>query len=266
MRTDRRRTRSTSWATSSRRTSPTTGATRASSSSRTTCSRRRTRGACPRTSTRCRAGPPSARAATRCRAPTRVTTPMRPSSWKQSRYRKLMDLDADDEVPEFDDPVYAWTDITHLLHENDVSWASYIFAGEEPDCDEIAGPIICTPGQAARAHVEHLEPPAQLRHGPGQRPARQHQADEGVRRGGRQRHARVGGVAHPQRRGQRAPPLEGERRAGLGDPRRQPDHEVGPLGVDGHLRDLGRLRRLLRPRRCHPRSTRTATASGSRAS
>ncbi|MBM3660659.1 MAG: phospholipase [Actinobacteria bacterium] len=73
--------------------------------------------------------------------------PDAPASWKQSRYRKLMDLGPDDEVPEFDEPVYAWTDITHLLHENDVSWASYIFAGEEPDCDEVTGPIICTPGK-----------------------------------------------------------------------------------------------------------------------
>jgi len=73
--------------------------------------------------------------------------PDAPASWKTSRYRKLMDLGPDDPVPDFDEPVYAWTDITQLLYEHDISWASYIFAGEEPDCDEIAGPIICTPGQ-----------------------------------------------------------------------------------------------------------------------
>lgn len=72
--------------------------------------------------------------------------PDAPASWKQSRYRKIMDLDAEDDVPEFDEPVYAWTDITHLLHENDVTWANYVFAGEEPDCDEISGPMMCTPG------------------------------------------------------------------------------------------------------------------------
>jgi phospholipase C len=73
--------------------------------------------------------------------------PDAPASWKQSRYRKLMELGPDDPVPDFDEPVYAWTDITYLLHANDVTWANYVFAGEEPDCDEIAGPIICTPGK-----------------------------------------------------------------------------------------------------------------------
>jgi phospholipase C len=73
--------------------------------------------------------------------------PDAPASWKEARYRKLNDVDDPDDVPEFEEPVYAWTDITYLLHEHDVSWANYIFAGEEPDCDEITGPIICTPGQ-----------------------------------------------------------------------------------------------------------------------
>lgn len=73
--------------------------------------------------------------------------PDAPASWKQSRYRKIHDVEDPDDVPEFDEPTYAWTDITYLLHAHDVSWASYIFAGEEPDCDEIAGPIICTPGR-----------------------------------------------------------------------------------------------------------------------
>jgi phospholipase C len=33
-------------------------------------------------------------------------------------------------------PDYAWTDLTYLLHKYGVSWAYYIFAGTEPDCDE----------------------------------------------------------------------------------------------------------------------------------
>ncbi len=73
--------------------------------------------------------------------------PDAPASWKAARYRKIMDLDADDPVPEFEEPVYAWTDITYLRHAHDVSWANYVFAGEEPDCDEVSGPIICTPGK-----------------------------------------------------------------------------------------------------------------------
>jgi phospholipase C len=29
---------------------------------------------------------------------------------------------------------YAWTDITYLLHEHDVSWRYYVFPGTQPDC------------------------------------------------------------------------------------------------------------------------------------
>jgi phospholipase C len=32
-------------------------------------------------------------------------------------------------------PTYAWTDLTYLLHGQNVSWAQYVFKGNEPDCD-----------------------------------------------------------------------------------------------------------------------------------
>ena len=32
------------------------------------------------------------------------------------------------------DPVYAWTDLTYLLHQNHVSWAYYLAQGTQPDC------------------------------------------------------------------------------------------------------------------------------------
>ncbi len=32
-------------------------------------------------------------------------------------------------------PIYAWTDITYLLHKHHVSWAFYVFKGSNPDCD-----------------------------------------------------------------------------------------------------------------------------------
>jgi phospholipase C len=71
--------------------------------------------------------------------------PDAPVSWKQARWRKL-NPDADPEdMPDFSAPVYAWTDITHLLHKHDVSWGYYVFAGKEPDCDEVEGPITCKP-------------------------------------------------------------------------------------------------------------------------
>jgi phospholipase C len=40
-------------------------------------------------------------------------------------------------------PDYAWTDITYLLHKNNVSWNYYVGHGTQPDCDD--GSITCTP-------------------------------------------------------------------------------------------------------------------------
>src|SRR5262245_57750357 len=33
-------------------------------------------------------------------------------------------------------PPYGWTDLTYVLHARNVSWAYYIFAGLEPDCED----------------------------------------------------------------------------------------------------------------------------------
>jgi phospholipase C len=38
---------------------------------------------------------------------------------------------------------YAWTDLTYLLYNNDVSWAYYLDQGTQPDCDD--GEMSCTP-------------------------------------------------------------------------------------------------------------------------
>jgi phospholipase C len=35
-------------------------------------------------------------------------------------------------------PNYAWTDLTYLLHKAHVSWAYYVVAGSQPDCDDDA--------------------------------------------------------------------------------------------------------------------------------
>ncbi len=39
-------------------------------------------------------------------------------------------------------PIYAWTDITYLLHSHHVTWSYYVFKGTNPDCDDGVGP--CT--------------------------------------------------------------------------------------------------------------------------
>jgi phospholipase C len=42
------------------------------------------------------------------------------------------------------DPIYAWTDMTYLLHQNQVSWGYYVVAGNEPDCQNDAA-LSCAP-------------------------------------------------------------------------------------------------------------------------
>jgi phospholipase C len=43
-------------------------------------------------------------------------------------------------------PLYAWTDITYLLHKYGVSWAYYVFQGTEPDCEDDSS-MTCAPVQ-----------------------------------------------------------------------------------------------------------------------
>jgi phospholipase C len=41
-------------------------------------------------------------------------------------------------------PIYAWTDLTYLLHKQHIKWRYYIFKGNEPACDSNAN-LPCTP-------------------------------------------------------------------------------------------------------------------------
>ena len=41
-------------------------------------------------------------------------------------------------------PIYAWTDMTYLLHKNNVSWGYYVTTGTEPDCQNDAA-LSCAP-------------------------------------------------------------------------------------------------------------------------
>ena len=41
---------------------------------------------------------------------------------------------------------YAWTDITYLLHQQNVSWGYYVFQGAEPDCEDDSS-MSCAPVQ-----------------------------------------------------------------------------------------------------------------------
>jgi phospholipase C len=74
------------------------------------------------------------------------TTPGDPSSCRSELERPAYPLD-------FNDPTYhprrrrqaeySWTDLTYLLHKAQVSWAYYVFAGSEPDCED--GAVTCSP-------------------------------------------------------------------------------------------------------------------------
>ena len=46
--------------------------------------------------------------------------------------------------PSDDAPHYAWTDITYLLHRQNVSWGYYVLAGSEPDCENDSA-VSCPP-------------------------------------------------------------------------------------------------------------------------
>jgi phospholipase C len=41
-------------------------------------------------------------------------------------------------------PIYAWTDLTYLLHAHNVSWGYYVVDGAEPDCEDDAA-MSCAP-------------------------------------------------------------------------------------------------------------------------
>jgi phospholipase C len=51
--------------------------------------------------------------------------------------------DVDPLHPSPDGPIYAWTDLTYLLHRAHVSWAYYVAPGAQPDCNNNAAP--CAP-------------------------------------------------------------------------------------------------------------------------
>jgi phospholipase C len=51
--------------------------------------------------------------------------------------------DSPDAAPSSRAPLYAWTDLTYLLHKHHISWRYYVFNGTEPDCEDDG--MFCTP-------------------------------------------------------------------------------------------------------------------------
>jgi len=48
------------------------------------------------------------------------------------------------ESPARNEPIYAWTDLTYLLHKQRVPWGYYVVAGTQPDCQDDAA-LSCAP-------------------------------------------------------------------------------------------------------------------------
>ena len=72
-------------------------------------------------------------------------------------------------------PIYAWTDLTYLLHKHGVCWGYYVVTGTEPDCENDASAHLRT-SEAERDDAGDLESAPLLRHREDRRPARQHPA------------------------------------------------------------------------------------------
>ena len=76
------------------------------------------------------------------------TNPLDPSSCHGDNQNPNPDstLNALGSSPNNGQPLYAWTDITYLLHLQNVSWGYYVFQGTEPDCENDAA-MSCAPVQ-----------------------------------------------------------------------------------------------------------------------
>ena len=208
-----RRSVSTSWVTTTRARSPTTGPTRTTSCSRTTCTSPTRRGACPST---CSWSPSGRRCApfprTRSRAPMRCRARTRPTASAH----------------------YAWTDMTYLLHKQNVSWGYYVFKGTEPDCENDSA-MTCAPVAQGPKTPGHLEPAALVRDRDPRRPDRQHSDPEQFLRRSQERLAAGRFLDRPQRQGLRASDRAGQRRPDLRHRAGQRDHAEPRLEQHGDL-------------------------------
>ena len=101
-------------------------------------------------------------------------------------------------------PIYAWTDLTYLLHAHGVSWNYYVVPGVEPDCRDPAT-LSCAPVAAEPQNPGHLESAAVLRHGADRPPARQHPIRSAVLRRCEERRSTARRVGRSVGRGERAP-------------------------------------------------------------
>ena len=164
-----------------------------------------------------------------------------------------------------DKPIYAWTDLTYLLHKQDVSWRLLRRGGDRAGLRGRRERQL--PGRRpGRAHAGDLEPAAALRHRAQERPGQEHPVGREVLRRREVGRSPRGVVGRAVGQGERASAVAHQRRRRVRDEPHQHGDERPGLGFDRDLPGVGRLGRLLRPCRTAESSTRTVTASACRAS
>ena len=134
-------------------------------------------------------------------------------------------------------PLYAWTDMTYLLHKYGVSWGYYVFKGTEPDCEQNAA-MTCSPVRSRLRRLD-LESAAAFRRRPAGRSARQCPDAQQFLHRGQERNAARGVVDRSQREGLRASHSAGQRRPDLRHRPDQRDHAQPRLEQHGDLPLLG---------------------------
>jgi phospholipase C len=77
-----------------------------------------------------------------------VQSPGTPPTLSGSGPRRLVSLPPYATAP--GGPDYAWTDLTYLMHEHNVSWGYYVVTGTEPDCQNDASVSCGSVHQGAR--------------------------------------------------------------------------------------------------------------------
>ena len=142
-------------------------------------------------------------------------------------------------------PLYAWTDMTYLLHKFGVSWGYYVFKGTEPDCRNDSA-VTCSAGARRAPGL-----PASGTRCPTS-PTSSRMASSATSRrlsnfftAAKSGHAPGGVLDRPQREGLRAPASAGQRRSDVRDWPGQRDHAKPRLEQHRDLSLLGRLGRLL---------------------
>ena len=146
---------------------------------------------------------------------------------------------------------YSWTPLTYLLDTKKVSWRYYLAQGTTPDCDDDEQECPPTTQLAAVPSIWNPLPFFEVVKDAGEQSTNVVTLDHFLqRRGCGDAACRL--VDRALRRGERASAEPRERGAGVRDVDRERRH-AGPdaLGQHGHLRLLGRLGRVLRPRAAH---------------